>query len=70
MATERNQQGDLRNRANKSPNDAPRVVYTPNPGTTPEAEAQVLAAVYKVILESAERTKTAAAEADKEAGRE
>ena len=70
MATERNQQGASRSRANRSPNDGSQVVYTPNPGSTPEAEVRVLAAVYKAILESAEHKKAATAEDDdKEVGR-
>jgi hypothetical protein len=48
-------------RANGSISDAPRLVYTPHPGATPESEAQVLANVYGFILECVQRRKAAKA---------
>jgi hypothetical protein len=35
--------------------DAPRLVYSPRPDATPEAERSALAAVYRFILDSHEK---------------
>ena len=60
MPTYRDRQ-DAPRRANGSPSDAPRIVYTPHPEATPESEAQALANVYRFILECARRKKAAEA---------
>ena len=41
--------------------NSPRIIYTPRPGTTPESELNVLACVYRFVLER-HAVRTAAAQ--------
>ncbi len=71
MTAEYDKQGAAHGETSAPPNDASRVVYTPRPEVTPEAEVRVLTLAYKYILECAEREEDVGSHSDdKEARRE
>jgi hypothetical protein len=60
VTAKRNKQSASHNGSDGSSSGCPRIVYTPNLGTTPEVEACALAAVYGFILKCYQRNATEA----------
>ena len=65
MTAKRNKQSAFHNGSDGSSSGCPQILYTPDPGTTSDVEAQALAAVYAFVRQCRE-TKRAAEVGDDE----